>query len=667
MATFAGARHGALSCESIRCCIVGAVSSLVTLLLSAWSWLAGPFPEWRVATVPDFDSHVFVHGERVALTLRVEPEDTRRLPGVDFVVTDEHGLVVTEARARVSKNADGTPVAVLDDLPREIGWYAVWPKTRAWRRAEEYVPYCVLPPVRRAPSRVAPYGIDVAFSSKSPFSAKQVVRLVRLAGVSWIRDRISLASAFPEPARRNFEPALTNARLAKTAGLSVLQVFADNPRWMVPADSKISSELIHVYDIAAELGKVFADDVSAWEIWNEHDITHFGGATPDRYAAFLKAFSLGLASTSDAMRVLGPFARDPAIAGYARVLFSSDVSLYLDVYSFHTYAPIEHGKFYDVVSHHRKLGHLGGFSGKPTWMTETGRARRSSRLQDVVAQANYAVKSFVLARSAGVDRLFWFVMKPFSTSVGEFGLFRHDMTPLPYYQSIAVLTHALGDAEYRGRVPHPGVEMHVFFNGDRDVAVAWSDGLIEVAFDGQSNLHVRDVMGRPRSVRREASRTFVKVGEDPLFIEGVTSSVIPPIPLPPRAAEGGTDKDPAIVLTASVPLPPRAEGLRDAGPHPDGLTADWSPRSYALGGEPVDMTLTIFNLGELTKTCRLEIRGEGLHVTPSALDVAVPGRGRSSRAIRIQAATLGPAVVEITGTADGNEVSATRLQFTIGR
>lgn len=604
----------------------------------------------------------------MALTLSTEQESGDSLSHVDFIITDHRGRRIKEVQARTTLNANGTIDALLDELPGDVGWYAIWRRRFGWRGVNSrYVPYCVVPAVKRSLSGSMPYGLDVAFSSLSPFSAHQVVRLVRLAGVSWIRDRISLAKAFPAPTRRNFQPALNNAKLAKSAGLSVLQVFADNPSWILHEnDSKVSSNLLQVYAMAADLGKSFGDAVDAWEIWNEHDISHFGGATPDRYVSFLKAFSLGLASTSDAMRVLGPFARDPAIAGYARVLFSSEINLYLDVYSFHTYAPIPDGSFSRAVSHHHNLGYSGGFTDKPVWLTETGRARPSAdSLSAAVSQASYAVKAFVLARSGGVDRLFWFVMKPFSTAVGQFGLFRQDLTPLPYYQAIAVLTQNLGVAKYKGMVLHPNVEMHVFSDGDREVAVAWSDREEELVVDG--HMHVWDMMGRPQAIEVRKGETFVPVGEHPVFLEGSKWDVIPPIERAPKTTDNERTRDRTIVLAAIVPSETRGDRLRDKVRHPDGLTSDWSPRSYAQSTQPVEVSIRIFNLGRTAKRCHLELRGSAaLHVVPSSVDVVIPALQELSVAVEVRGLLPGSAMLEIDGTANGKKITATRLQFSIG-
>lgn len=627
---------------------------------------------------PGFDNHVFVAGEPVSMRLRLEGAPRGPTPpGLRYTVLDLHGNAV--ASGSTGAVIDRSGEFLLDKLPASVGWYRV---TFAYdgRRVHEtndvaakadinQISYSVVPNSQSTVSVDSFIGIDAAFSSASALTARQSVRLARLAGVGWVRDRISLAAAFPTPKTRNFAPALENATLAKAAGLSVLQVFADNPDWTRrPHDRRMSSNLDFVYQLGVELGKAFEGSVDAWEIWNEHDIDHFGGDTPDRYAAFLKAFSLGLRDTSRALRVLGPFGRNPAVGGYGTTIFNAGVAEYLDVYSFHTYAGIENGAFQEALDLHRRLRVSGGFSNKPFWITETGRALRSGTPafgEDSVQQAAYAVKAFAIARAAGTQRMFWFVLKPFVTGSREFGLLTQSLTPSPCYQALAILASKLGTAEYEGRIEvASGVEIHLFSDRGRKVAVAWADRDQEVSLQVQPGAQLTRVMGASESVRN----ANIKVGPMPVFLDGFVWPDVSKTEDIKATAQATSIVDETLVLSTDLPGSGVSRRGRDPGIQRDGLTSDWSPRGYILvPGKEATLNINVYNFSAAAKRCTLRFhRSKGLDLDLDQVDLEVPAMGSSAVSVRLRWSSPSrgsSGVVRVSGTANGRPIPDSELQL----
>lgn len=637
---------------------------------------------------PSFGNHVFVDGDPVSIKLIIDGVCSPSERQLRYAVQDLQDRVIAagEVEAFARTQSSSTADLTLPRLPNDVGWYKVSLQTRDGARAVQsegsfawdrgYIPYAVVPRPRSVSSENSPFGIDAALSSESRLSADQSIRVAKLAGVGWIRDRLSLARAFPDPGRRNFEPALSNAKLARESGLSVLQVFAESPSWIVEeGGGNVTNDLREAYRFGTEIGEAFDGSVGAWELWNEHDISHFGGSTPDRYAAFVKAFSLGLERSSRAKRSIGPFARDPTRGGYDEVLFAAQVSDYLDVYSFHTYDSIHNGDFEAAVQNHSRVAERGGFSGKALWITETGYGRRAFRSTESEArsasqQSAYVVKSFAIAAAGGTERVFWFVLKPFATPLGEFGLFRPDLTPLPYYQSVAVLTSMLGSARYEGGGAEGGVHVHRFSDHGREVSIAWSDHPTVLTIHGDAHVRITDAMGLARTVVPVGGTSSIPLGDSPIYLEGarltahtgVAKSAPPPVPQ-------RLSRDRSVVLSVAVPADAASGQARVTTL---GLPASWSPRGYFIGArERVVLTVRVLNFGDVVKACKLRFEGsEGIELEQRSATLEVPPSGAGSVSVPVAwKGGLGTMTGSLTihGLANGTPIPGAQVKLTTRR
>lgn len=630
----------------------------------------------------DFDNHVFVAGQPVTLRVRVDDGGSTASIHLGYDVRDADDRSIARGEVVTTDDPSHGRTAELVQLPSGVGWYQVVfnASDRPLVYAAEvhdgggYLTYAVVPRPRAKRRESSPFGIDTAIGSSRTLDARQSIRLAQLAGVGWIRERISLALTFPGPDRHVFEPTLTYAKAARAAGLSVLQVFNDAPKWIPRVDDqRIPGDLRVVHDMAQALGAAFEGHVAAWEIWNEHDIAHFSGSTPDRYAAFLKAFALGLRAHGHALRVLGPFARDPTAGGYDEVLFGAGVADYLDVYSIHDYRPIERGGFQRIVDQHVGLADQAGFRGKPMWMTETGRPVRSSHrhgaLAAALAQADYAVKSFVLGRAGGLERVFWFLLRPYPSKVGEFGIFRHDLTPQPYYQAIAMMAHTLGEARYVGQVMDGHAQVHLFDDGRERVAVVWAESPTVLRLLGATAAaRVIDRLGQERPAEVTDGGLTVRVEASPVYVRGVRWAGVPNGVTPKsRPKDAAPPRDLSVILGARVEASIRSATEAPVVTDYDGLTSDWSPRAYALARTSKRVTLEVFNFSDVEKSCALDVEASpGLAVDRMSLAVVVEPRSSATASVRLgwtDDAVESSAVLKISGKANDVSLSPALLRF----
>ncbi len=619
----------------------------MTLALAKADVLVEPVAD----TGEEFNYHVFVEGEPVTVTLRLTGAMDTTAP-VAYRVYDYLGEVVAKGEKTLEPASHlQSRLLRLENLPAAPGWYRIvigGAEGVTWQYAATrapsmdhgaYVSYAVVPEPRHIAQSTSPFGMDVAMSSTSPIPADAMIRLTRLSGVKWLRDRISIDRSFPSPNERNWQPPLGNDTVATAAGLGVLQVFQDSPDWSLkPGDVRMTKDLLASYRQARELCDAFGPNAAAWEIWNEHDIAHFGDSTPDHYAAFLKAFSLGLSSGEfQPLRLLGPIARDPNTGDYAKVLFSANVAAYLDAYSYHSYAPIESGLYERIIEVHEALAQQYGFANKQIWMTETGMpfARNvapSKPLEVARQQADYVVKSFALGRALGLDRIFWFLLKPYvGGGPSQFGLMRLDLTPFPYYSALATLTHRLGEGVYLGKLESEQYSAYLFADGEERVAIVWAPFRRTRTLPGPADgVQVFNVMGQPVKLDATEEELKLNISQSPLYLTGVQWDELVTKPSVPQP-DAQTNLDLETVILPDIPA-----GFVDRDPgrpqeNWDGLATKWSPRGYVLTqGQTMPLTVRVFNFGIESKVGAYTIEApEGYVVEPANFSLTVEPMGEA--------------------------------------
>jgi len=317
-----------------------------------------------------------------------------------------------------------------------------------------------------------------------PEQFDDLATLTKLSGLVWIRDRMRWGEIETQRGewaeRTRYDDA---ADIHIKHGLKVYQVFHNTPAWaQEEAEShSFPDDLRDAFNFAAGTARRFAENVVAWEVWNEPDISVFSSELGDSYSALLKTMYLGYKSVDPDLPVLlCSFAMPPS--RFTELVFQNDINDYFDIYNYHIYGGWE--AHADRALKHIEVMRRYGAERKPIWLTEAGRPiTREPGLVELTTEqgrdvANFLPKAIVSSLSAGVDKYFWFIM-PYYRERDKmlFGLLREDMTPTAGYCSLSACTYALGKAEYIGRLDVDGIHVHAFIRDDDSTAVAfWTDG-----------------------------------------------------------------------------------------------------------------------------------------------------------------------------------------------
>lgn len=405
-----------------------------------------------------------------------------------------------------------------------------------WRRVLPVLLLLLLPvpllpggrPAQAAQPPLPPdlFGLNMYITGRerSEDEARELVRLARQIGVGWTREEISWA-AWGNGRRNDFYDRrlgmiadadisiigmlLTTPERYRDPGCVAHAAATDQPAyWCAPTDPQAyadwAAKVVERYDADGIDDAPGSPRVAAWEIWNEPDQagTWLPQADPAAYAALLRAaydaikaadptalVLNGGVMTFDAIGVGGFMDRVVALAGWDS----------FDVLSLHPWL-IDHAPDAPYLINPRERfdvtipGRLalarnwvernGG--GKPVWITEVGWSTCGERCEPQFAkseaqQANYMVRTFVLAAAAGVQHVSYFQLEdkfqgkqlPWSQAA----ILRDDLQPKPAYAALGTLVAQLQAARFSGtgRFHTPGLLAHYQFthpNGDT-VDVLW--------------------------------------------------------------------------------------------------------------------------------------------------------------------------------------------------
>ncbi|MCA9264702.1 MAG: hypothetical protein KDA60_12665 [Planctomycetales bacterium] len=423
-------------------------------------------------------AHVFLLGEPVSVRI---PGGLDRKSVRQWRVADELG----REHARGGITTDVPDQIIIGDLP--VGWYRV----ALYDEAEHEIGWttaAVLAKMVVPTPQDSPICVDSAtawFAKNDPAKQQRFASLAALAGVNWVRDRMSWREM--QPAADQFASGTTYesaAKIQNASGLKVLQVHHDTPRWaMTPngATGRFPDDLRHVYRFAKAMAVRYRGQVQAWEPWNEPNVATFGGHTMGEICSYQKAAYLGFKSGDPDVTVGWSVTTATPTEQQTDTILANESWSYFDTFNFHTYDwAHEYERLWAPV---RRAA-----CGKPIWITESDRGMKAdpaSPVHDLSAdsrrlKAQYVTQSYVQSLYAGANRHFHFILGQYGEGETEFGLLRRDLTPRPGYVALATLGRILAGARCLGRLEQPGdPDMHVYAFRARpdgeahDVLVAW--------------------------------------------------------------------------------------------------------------------------------------------------------------------------------------------------
>jgi hypothetical protein len=317
------------------------------------------------------------------------------------------------------------------------------------------------PPVTAAPSGAAPaalgearpFGLNTHIASRYGDCATLEVPadVIAGAGVGWAREdfQFSYIAPTPDPAYWRWECVERSVELLSARGVAVLGVLGGPvPGWSVGEaggpDSRRPPDIAAFASFAGAAAARFAGRVRAWQIWNEPDNPLYWAPTPDpaAYAALLQAAARAIRAADPHAQILsgGLVSPDPA-RGFLEALHAAGAWQSFDVVAVNPYADPwspEDGQIgaMGVGAVKALVERLGP---KPIWATEFGwssgpadRTREAGASIDEQAQADFLVRSAVLVRAAGAERVFWYKLKDTDPANNFYGLLRFGAGPTDF-------------------------------------------------------------------------------------------------------------------------------------------------------------------------------------------------------------------------------------------
>lgn len=646
--------------------------------LVAWcvlflSLAAFAIAEDRLVLRPDHDvltkpahSFVFIEGESVVLPVRAETENAalegRRLK---FEISDFWGARIESGVATLRRQGEKTTFTVRPNV-RGVGWYrvafqpedAASPVTIAYAANHEFgvdrgefLAFTIIPRPLPLAQRAKAIGIDSAAAYNDAKYVEISAELAYVSGVSWCRERWSWQRDHLGPGRYDWDLQDQVVNSLARRGIGVMNVFEDTPDWMFRDGNpnrarRYAEDLLAAYRFGVEIGERYKGKIFGWEIWNEQDIGFFAGGTPDHYAAMAKAVVLGMRAGDRALVISnGPFARRPNV--FNDIMWENELTPYFNAYNFHGYAPFANGTFYRLVDTHLVEAQKRGFQDKEKWMSEMGAMFvRKGDVDNYEAaahrQVHYVARAFSEYMARGVERLGWFLLRPWfgdgkAAGSVQSGLVRIDWTPFPAYTAIAVFASQLGKADYQGRLALGDVEGFVFDKGlgtDRDhVAVVWSrsDETVSLKLGALPDVSAVNVMGQPVPAKDGS----IEVGTMPVYLNARDWGQLLDRSAPgPEKASGVSEPEDRIfdvVLFSIVP----AERIISREDEPlenwDYIGTKWAPVAYRFApGESVELTMDVHNFSdhEVSAVVRFD-DAPGVEVTLAQSSVRVAPMSRA--------------------------------------
>jgi hypothetical protein len=469
--------------------------------------------------------------------------------GVRWRALNERGAEVAAGKLEAGAAALGRPgigwyrVEFVGEDGANVGWTTVAVLARLAGPVQEDSPVCV----------------DAALSWLSEDAAERahMARLARLAGVSWIRDRIHWREVQTGP--DTFVPDTkydSTATAEAREELKVLQVFHTLPKWVVedaPDKDPRCPDLRQVYAFCKAMSSRFSGKVLAWEPWNEGNIGSFGGFTTDQLCSFQKAAYLGFKAGNPSVTVGSNPLGGINTAALVNGILANETWPYYDTYNIHSY---DWPHSYEALWAPAREAACG----KPIWVTECDRgiqAEKDSPTGDLspendLRKAELIAQEYASSMYAGANRHFHFILGHYMEGQVQFGLLRRDLTPRPGYVALAAVGRFLAGATCLGRytvADKPNAYV-IAFRGrpdgvERDVLVAWAEEQVDWPERGRA----KAAWSLPEGVRVESAHDFLgrAIADTPKELSSAPVFLVLPT--------GEADK---LTLTKPQPSAPRA-------------------------------------------------------------------------------------------------------------
>jgi hypothetical protein len=390
----------------------------------------------------------------------------------------------------------------------------------------------VVLPAAETLEATSPFGIVTHFAQGWD---PAIIPLIGRAGIAHVRDEQYWAQVEQQRGTFTFPPRLTGYMEQIAAnGLDPLIVLSfANPGY----DHGVTPFTEDGRAGYARYGQAVLDrygrQIQAVEIWNEYNGSFCKGpACDDRplhYTRMLAKAYRGIKASHPEVIVAGGAAVTIPMP-YLQSVFAAGGLSFMDVLVIHPYGSTPERVGSQIIEIRDLLARF-GHPAMPIWITEFGQGRATPEGRREAA--NYLVRMATALLAAGVDRLYWYLLRDARKFTGM-GLLRAPdsdfgpYAPAPAYAAYAHLIWQLRGATFvRREASDSRTHIYRFECAGREVRIAWTDdGAIPLRLRGKERLAILNVVGREVSSLEPGVEADVSLDTRPIYITGKVEQII---------------------------------------------------------------------------------------------------------------------------------------------
>lgn len=469
--------------------------------------------------------NIFEDGELVQIPVPAEGQE------VSWRVIDFFGREVGRGTTLVAAGR-----ALIEPGLDEPGYFEV-AFTPAPGRGEQRRAFAIImPPAPDDPSQPSPFGVMTHFAQGWE---RDLLPLITKAGIRYIRDEQYWSEVEPAPSAFDFPERFT-AYMADAAARGLVPLIV-----MSFENSHYDDGLTPYTDAGraayARYGRAILErygaQIQALEIWNEYNGSFVKGPASDdrvtQYTAMLKEAYRQIKAARPDVMVLGGAAVTVPLPWFETIFAQGGLD-FMDGVVIHPYRSRAEGVEREIEALRELIASHNGGAPKPIWATEVGRFDNSERGRRETA--SYLVRMSTLLLSAGVERIYWYLMRDYHAGGSNFdsmGLVRAPdsafgrYAPAPAYVAYATLIRLLKGATYvRRERSDPRTEVHLFRKQGEEVRVVWSTSDVpRLQFDTDGPLTLVDLMGGVRNLPAAGDGVSLLASENPIYVKGPVTQI----------------------------------------------------------------------------------------------------------------------------------------------
>jgi len=187
------------------------------------------------------------------------------------------------------------------------------------------------------------------------------------------------------------------------------------------------------YNFVKTIAERYKEKITAWEIWNEEDLSYFWKGNVGEYVELIKYAYLALKEVDENnIVVMGGLALGEAGTGSYNPHFLEEFlemggGEYVDVYAFHVYGDTLLQRYEYMRNTLEKYGEE-----KPLWITEFG-ASTSEGGYTELGQAFYIISGLLKMKNLGIEKVMIYELRDSGNNASDWnsnlGIFKMDYSP----------------------------------------------------------------------------------------------------------------------------------------------------------------------------------------------------------------------------------------------